>query len=221
MAIGTVKPVDSSMDGCIERAAKVVLTTPTAGDREARSTRIALDELVEPANAGGLFRVRFGRPRTSLATSRRAESLPERSEPARVGLSRARVGSAIRRHCSGCARDTEHVLWPSRQPAGIDSIRWPAAEPAADSTICRDCGQLRVAAFRPTPPAWSNWPRAPRQPAAANEGARRNIWRERKKEYVEIRSRTRSNRDSNRREGTRGERQWSSIRTSPSGTAKI
>jgi hypothetical protein len=163
MATGTVKRVDSSRDRLIERAAKVVVRTPTAGDHEVRSRRVGLDELVDPSNTGGLFRVRLDRPRTSLATrQRRAESLPQQPAPARVRLSRTGVGSAVRRYCSGCARETEHVLWPNRDPTSLPSIRWPVAEPAADSTVCQDCGQVRVAAFRPTPPAWSNWPRAPR-----------------------------------------------------------
>ena len=212
MAIGTLNRVGSSRDGRLERGAKVAVRTPGAGDRHAR---IGLDDAIEPSNASGLFRVRFGRPHPSVATRQpRAASLPKHS--ARVLLSPTGAGEALRRYCSGCARETEHVLRSSREAASMPSIRWPVAEPAADSTVCQDCGQLRVAAFRPTPPAWSEWPREPR---AANQGVRRTTWQDGTKN-VENRSRTRSNLDPGRREGTRRERQWQSMRTSPSGTAR-
>jgi hypothetical protein len=215
MAIGTVNRVGSSRDRRLGRGAKVSLRTPDAGDRHAR---IGFDDAIEPSNESGLFRVRFGRPHTSLATrQRRRASLPERPAPARVPLSRTRVGKALRRYCSGCARETEHVIWPRREPASIPSIRWPVAEPAANSTMCQDCGQLRVAACRLPPPAWSDWPR---EPQAANEGVQRAMWQDGPK-YVEHQRRTRSNLDPGRRHGTRRERQWQSMRTSPSGTARI
>lgn len=85
---------------------------------------------------------------------------------ARLDNTQAEAGSALRRYCSGCARETEHVLWPNREPTSIASIRWPVAEPAASSTICLDCGQLRVAAARPIPSAWSSWPRVSAHPAS-------------------------------------------------------
>jgi len=212
MAIGTVQRVDSSRDRRLERGAKVALRTLGAGDRHAR---IGLDGAIEPSNASGLFRVRFRRPPSSVATRQsRASSLPEHS--ARVPLSSTGVGKALRRYCSGCVRETEHALWSGRKAASTPSIRWPVAEPAADRTICQDCGQLRAAAYRPAPSAWSEWPRKPR---AANEG--RGTKRQDGTKYIESRSRTRSNLDPCRRKGTRRERQWRSIRTSPSGTARI
>ncbi len=213
MAIGTVNRVDSSRDRRLERAAKVALRTPGAGDRHAR---LGLNEPIEPSTASGLFRVRFGRPHRSLATrQRRAWAFPEHQAPARVRRSSTVVRKALRRYCSGCARETEHLVWPDREPASTPSIRWPVAEPAATSTICQDCGHLRVAGHRPTPPAWSEWPREPR---AANEGA---ADQQDGPKYVENRSRTRSNLDPGRRYRTRRERQWQSMRTSPSGTARI
>jgi hypothetical protein len=213
MAIGTVQRVDSSRDRRLERGAKVGLRTPGAGDRHAR---IALDDAIERSNVSGLFRVRFRRPPSSVATRQsRASSLPEHS--ARVPLRSTGVGKALRRYCSGCTRETEHVLWSSPKAASTPSIRWPVAEPAADSMMCQDCGQLRAAAFRLTPTAWSEWPREPR---AANEGARRTM-RQGATKYVENRSRTRSNLEQRRRDGTRRERQWRSTKTSPSGTARI
>jgi hypothetical protein len=196
MVTGAVKRLDSSSDSRIEHAASGALRTPAAGDRAARSSRIRLDRVVESSNAGGLFRVRLGRRRTSLTNRPRPEASPQHGAPAGGRLSRTRVESALRRYCSGCARETEHVLWPGREPAGLASIRWPVAAPAADSTICQDCGQLRVAAAVRTK-------------------------QDRKQESVKIRSRTRSNLDPSRREGTRRERQWPSIRTSPNGTARI
>jgi hypothetical protein len=49
----------------------------------------------------------------------------------------------LRRYCSGCAHETEHVAWTVDGRGSIPSIRWPAAEPADGTTICVNCGQWR------------------------------------------------------------------------------
>jgi hypothetical protein len=81
----------------------------------------------------------------------------------RPGLGRVaptdRHKSGLHRHCSGCARETEHVAWTADGRGSIPSIWWPTAEPAAGTTICLNCGQWRAASFQPRPPAWSSWPR--------------------------------------------------------------
>jgi hypothetical protein len=89
----------------------------------------------------------------------------------------------LHRYCSGCSRETEHVLWAGGE-ASIPAIRRPAAEAASGTTICVDCGQWRTAASIPNGPAWSSWPRTfversesatlfddgPLETAAENEG---------------------------------------------------
>jgi hypothetical protein len=157
MAIGIVNRVDSNRHRRLQRAAKVALRTPGAGDRHART---GLHGPIEPSKASSTFRVRLARPHTTpTAPERRAASWLEHPAPARAPQSSTWVGKALRRYCSGCARETEHVLWPSRKPASIPTIRWPVTEPAADNTICQDCHQLRAAAYRPIPAVWSQWPR--------------------------------------------------------------
>lgn len=73
------------------------------------------------------------------------------------------IERALHRYCSGCSRETEHVPWAGAGRSTIPPIRWPAAEPAGDATICLVCGQLRGAASRPSPLAWSSWPRKSRE----------------------------------------------------------
>jgi hypothetical protein len=100
----------------------------------------------------GLFEIRLG-GRLSTAggqTVRRVE--PPFRQADEHGL---------HRYCSGCSQETEHVLCGGADAAGIPAIRWPAAEPASDTTMCVDCGQWRAAASRPHAPAWSFWPRPP------------------------------------------------------------
>jgi hypothetical protein len=110
-------------------------------------TRTAVDLFDHP----GLFMVRLGRPKVvpvveqRLASLARVEAIPRRS--------------GLHRYCSGCAQETEHVAWSRDGQASIPSIRWPAAERAAGTTICLNCGQWRAAASHPSPPAWSSWPR--------------------------------------------------------------
>lgn len=110
----------------------------------------------------GLFKVRLDILGATPAARQGGAVFPHpRPEHARARLSRRQAaGRALRRYCSGCARETEHVPWSSHGPAHIASIRWPVAEPAGGTTICQDCGQVRVAATRPTAPAWSSWPKS-------------------------------------------------------------
>lgn len=75
------------------------------------------------------------------------------------------------RHCSGCARETEHVAWASDGRASIPSIRWPAAEPASGTTICLNCGQWRAAAAQAGLTAWSSRPIATRKLAIVADDA--------------------------------------------------
>lgn len=105
-------------------------------------------------DAGGLFKVRLDILGATPAARQGGAVFPHpRPELARARLSRRQAaGRALRRYCSGCARETEHVPWSSHGPAHIASIRWPVAEPADGTTICQDCGQVRVAAARPRPP---------------------------------------------------------------------
>jgi hypothetical protein len=49
----------------------------------------------------------------------------------------------LRRYCSGCAHETEHVAWTVDGRGSIPSIRWPAAQPADGTTICVSCGHWR------------------------------------------------------------------------------
>jgi hypothetical protein len=100
----------------------------------------------------GLFMVRLGHPKMVRVVEERLASL------ARV-TPIPRPKSGLHRYCSGCAQETEHVTWSRDGPASIPSIRWPAAEVAAGTTICLSCGQWRAAASQPSPPAWSSWPR--------------------------------------------------------------
>ena len=100
--------------------------------------------------SAGLVRVRLdGRRRTAAAAgpppSRRAEPPFQQAEE-----------QGLRRYCSGCSQETEHVLCRGREGADIPAIRWPAAKPTSGMTICVDCGQWRTAASRPGgPPPWA------------------------------------------------------------------
>ena len=104
--------------------------------------------------SAGLFRIRVG---GGGATDAAAAGLPlaRRADP---HFAQA-TGRGLRRYCSGCSRETEHVLCLGGDGASIPAIRWPAARPANGTTICVDCGQWRTAAPRPSGPVWSSWPR--------------------------------------------------------------
>jgi hypothetical protein len=58
----------------------------------------------------------------------------------------------LHRYCSGCSRETEHVLCHDADGPIIPTIRWPAARAASGTTICVDCGQWRTAASQLTQP---------------------------------------------------------------------
>jgi hypothetical protein len=129
-------------------------------------TPVAVDSFDHP----GLFMVRLSRPRAMPAATKTLEPLAQkRAGRGRVApTDRHKLG--LHRYCTGCTRETEHVAWTADGRGSIPSIRWPAAEPAAGTTICLNCGQWRAAASQPTAPAWSSWPRdpiAPRSPAVA------------------------------------------------------
>ena len=83
----------------------------------------------------------------------------------------ARQKSGLRRHCSGCAHETEHVAWARDGRASIPSIRWPAAETATGTTICLNCGQWRAAASHAGLMAWSSRPIATRTLAIVSDDA--------------------------------------------------
>jgi hypothetical protein len=80
------------------------------------------------------------------------------------------IDRTLHRYCSGCSRETDHLTWAGGGRSTIPSIQRPAAEPASDSTICLVCGQLRAPASRPSPLAWSSWPR--KSPELSERGNR-------------------------------------------------
>jgi len=118
-------------------------------------TRRAVESFDHP----GLFMVRLDWPRAMPAAAKTLDPLAlKRPGRGRVAPTDRHEGG-LHRHCSGCARETEHVAWSRDGRPSIPSIRWPAAEPAGGTTICLNCGQWRAASSQPSPPAWSSWPR--------------------------------------------------------------
>ncbi|HEY8791627.1 MAG TPA: hypothetical protein VIL96_01945 [Gaiellaceae bacterium] len=92
--------------------------------------------------SAGLFEIRLGE--RSTAAPQKVE-FPARAEsPFRQAEQRG-----LHRHCSGCGRETEHVLFREGDGAGLPAIRWPAVKAASGTTICVDCGQWRAAARQP------------------------------------------------------------------------
>lgn len=64
--------------------------------------------------AGGLFKVRLDLLGATPA-ARQGGAVYPRPEHARARLSRRQAaGRALRRYCSGCARETEHGPWSSQ-----------------------------------------------------------------------------------------------------------
>jgi hypothetical protein len=117
---------------------------------------------VDAFGQSGLFMVPLHRPPAMPAAAK--TPAPPAMRPARGRTAPAkRHKTGLHRYCMACARETEHVLSADRR-GSIPSIRWPAAEPARGTTICLDCGQWRAKSFRPSPPAWSEWPRTPIAP---------------------------------------------------------
>jgi hypothetical protein len=107
----------------------------------------------------GLFLVPLDRPRAMSAAAKTHEPSAMRPGRARVAPT-DRHKSGLHRYCSGCAQETEHVVWAADGRGSIPSIRWPTTEPAIGTTICLNCGQWRAASPQPRPPAWSSWPRS-------------------------------------------------------------
>jgi hypothetical protein len=129
-------------------------------------TPVAVDSFDHP----GLFLVRLERPRAIPAAAKTLEPLAQRRPGRRRVAPTDRDKGGLHRYCTGCTRETEHVAWTAEGRGSIPSIRWPAVEPAAGTTICLNCGQWRAAPSQPRPPAWSIWPRnpiPPRSPAIA------------------------------------------------------
>jgi hypothetical protein len=100
--------------------------------------------------SAGLFEIRLGE--RSTAAPQKVE-FPARAEsPFRQAAEspfRQAEQRGLHRHCSGCARETEHVLFREGDGAGLPAIRWPAVKAASGTTICVDCGQWRAAARQP------------------------------------------------------------------------
>jgi hypothetical protein len=107
--------------------------------------------------SGAMFEIRLGlRPTTAAAQSGNGDlQSAHRGEPS----FRQPGERGLHRYCSGCSRETEHVL--CSDGASTPAIRRPAAEAASGTTICVDCGQWRSPASRPDATAWSFWPRTP------------------------------------------------------------
>jgi hypothetical protein len=141
-----------------------------------RLTPVAVDSFDHP----GLFLVRRERPRAMPAARKTLEPLAQKRPGRRRVAPTDRHKLGLHRYCTGCTRETEHVAWTAEGRGSIPSIRWPAAEQAAGTTICLNCGQWRAAASQPTAPAWSSWPRnpiPPRSPAiAANPADTADDW---------------------------------------------
>jgi hypothetical protein len=122
---------------------------------------VRLGEAVATAyDHAGLFMVPLHRPQAKSAATKADKTPARRPGRGRVGPTK-RHKSGLHRYCLACARETEHVLSARDGRASIPSIRWPAPEPASGTTICLECGQWRALSSRPTPSAWSEWPRTP------------------------------------------------------------
>ena len=105
--------------------------------------------------SAGLFEIRFSE-RPSAPEEESDDLQPaNRAEP----LFRQAGERGLHRFCSGCSRQTEHLLAGSSDRSEIPAIRLPAAEPPSGTTICVDCGQWRAPASLPNAPTWSFWPR--------------------------------------------------------------
>jgi len=102
--------------------------------------------------SAGLFEIRLGGTPAAAA-----EQSAGRAEPP----FRQADESGLHRYCSGCSRETEHVLCRSTEGSKLPAIRRPAVEAVSGTTMCVECGQWRSPASRPNSPAWSFWPRTP------------------------------------------------------------
>jgi hypothetical protein len=117
-------------------------------------TRRAVDAFDHP----GLFLVPLDRARAISAAAKTPESPAMRPLRTRVAPT-DRPKGGLRRYCSGCARETEHVPWAADGRGSTPSIRWPTTEAAIGTTVCLNCGQWRAVSPQARPPAWSDWPR--------------------------------------------------------------
>ena len=130
---------------------------------------VLTSEAVERFDHPGLYMVLRGEPGAKAATEQPA---PVFGHATRRSPRRGQAQDMeLRRYCAGCAREAEHVPWATGGPVQIPAIQWPGAEPASGTTICLDCGQLRAAAFPPSPPAWSSWSSNPGALPAGRDGA--------------------------------------------------
>ena len=128
------------------------------------------------ADAGGLFnglfKVRLDILGATPAARQGGAVFPDpRPEQARARLSRRQpAGRALRRYCSGCARETEHVPWSSHGLAHIASIRWPVAEPAAVPRSARIAARFALPPLGRRPRLGRAGPRRRVRPAARRNG---------------------------------------------------
>jgi hypothetical protein len=140
-----------------QRRAELTRRSPSTREpmRVLPLTRRVVDSFDHP----GLFVVPLDRRRAMSAAAKTHE--PPAMRPGRGRVAPPdRHKSGLRRYCSGCAQETEHVAWAADGRGSIPEIRWPTSEPATGTTICLNCGQWRAATSRPSPPLWSSWPRS-------------------------------------------------------------
>jgi hypothetical protein len=140
-----------------QRRAELTRRSPSTREpmRVLPLTRRVVDSFDHP----GLFVVPLDRPRAMSAAAKTHE--PPAMRPGRGRVAPPdRHKSGLRRYCSGCAQETEHVAWAADGRGSIPEIRWSTSEPATGTTICLNCGQWRAATSRPSPPLWSSWPRS-------------------------------------------------------------
>jgi hypothetical protein len=141
----------------LEQRAELTRRSPST--REAVRVLPLTRRVVDWFDHPGLFMVPLDRPlgtSASAKTHKRPAMTPGRGRAAPPD----RHKSGLRRFCSGCAQETEHVAWAAEGRGSIPQIRWSTTEPAIGTTICLNCGQWRAAASRPSPPLWSSWPRS-------------------------------------------------------------
>jgi hypothetical protein len=150
-------------DDLEQRRVELTRSRPGLSENRADSDRRILPftrGAVDFSDHPGLFMVPLDRPRAMSAAVKTLEPLTQR-QPGRARVApNDRHKGGFHRYCAGCVQETEHVAWAVDGRGSIPSIRWPAAEPAAGTTICLNCGQCRTATLQPRPPAWSSWPRS-------------------------------------------------------------
>jgi hypothetical protein len=125
---------------------------------------------VERFDHPGLFLIRLHEPSARSISLEEAVLAHPRPGLGRAKPTRRQGEQRAYRYCSGCSRETEHVLWGGGWSTHIPSVETPVVEPASGTTICQACGQSRTAASRPMPLVWSSWPRKPDEIAASRNG---------------------------------------------------